>query len=283
MCDAGYALVDMNILFRIIAKSWACTLCGGEMKLQENADERVGVVSIYMLNCLVCGASQKFHTSDKAASGVYEANLRMVYALRCIGKGAAAGSVLCAMLNLPKPPTKFSKYNEELLVHTEAATEDSMQRAMEEAVQLNDNDKDIDVALDGSWQKREPTSNNGIISATSVDSGKVLDVAVMAKHCRVCSSKDGCSDPQHENICQRNYQGTSGGMEVSGALQIFKRSEKRCGVRYIKYLGDGDCKAFMAVKEAKPYGESIEVTKLECIGHVQKRMGTRWKRLKKED
>jgi len=28
------------------------------------------------------------------------------------------------------------------------------------------------------------------------------------------------------------------------------------------------------VLEAKPYGEGVEVTKKECMGHIQKRMGT---------
>ncbi|CAN7995809.1 unnamed protein product, partial [Ixodes hexagonus] len=33
----------------------------------------------------------------------------------------------------------------------------------------------------------------------------------------------------------------------------------------------------------KPYGDSVEISKLECIGHVEKRMGTRLRRLKKEN
>jgi hypothetical protein len=32
----------------------------------------------------------------------------------------------------------------------------------------------------------------------------------------------------------------------------------------------------------KPYGPNISVTKLECIGYVQKRMGVRLRRLVKE-
>lgn len=32
--------------------------------------------------------------------------------------------------------------------------------------------------------------------------------------------------------------------------------------------------------EAKPYGEDLIVQKLECIGHVQKRMGSRLRKLK---
>ncbi|CAN7938957.1 unnamed protein product [Ixodes hexagonus] len=282
-CDSGYVLMDMDVLCGVITQSCVCRLCGGGLQLVEISSQRVGVASVYSLNCEACSASQRFETSKKTSSGLYEANLRLVYALRCIGKGAAAGSVLCAMLNLPKPPTKFAKYKKELLSHTEAAAKESMKRAAEEAVQLNDGDKDIAVALDGSWQKRGHTSNNGIVSATSVDSGKVLDVEAMSKRCAKCGNKDVSSDPRQKEVCQGNYQGTSGGMGVTGALNIFCRSEELHGVRYVKYLGDGDSKAFLAVKSKKPYGDSVEISKLECIGHVEKRMGTRLRRLKKEN
>ncbi|GFW19194.1 uncharacterized protein TNCV_255211 [Trichonephila clavipes] len=51
-------------------------------------------------------------------------------------------------------------------------------------------------------------------------------------------------------------------------------------VRYTKYLGDGDSKAFTSIVENKVYGDHCSVEKLECIGHVMKRMGTRLRRLK---
>lgn len=275
----GYALMDMDIICDIIRANCACKLCGGSVELIEIASQRVGVASVYSLNCEACNAAKRFQTSRKTTCGLYEANLRLVYGLRSIGKGAAAGSVLCAMLNLPKPPTKFARYNSALLSHIEAAAKDSMKRAAEEAIELNDGDGDIPVALDGSWQKRGHTSNNGIVSATSVDSGKVLDVEVLSKYCPNCRT----NAPGHKEVCQSNYQGASGGMEVSGALAIFSRSEQVYGVRYVKYLGDGDSKAFLAVKAQKPYGDDVEILKLECIGHVQKRMGTRLRKLKKEN
>lgn len=45
-------------------------------------------------------------------------------------------------------------------------------------------------------------------------------------------------------------------------------------MRYTRYLGDGDSKGQQTVNEAKPYGDDIQIEKLECIGHIQKRMGT---------
>lgn len=48
------------------------------------------------------------------------------------------------------------------------------------------------------------------------------------------------------------------------------------------YIGDGDSKTFKAISDAQPYGPNYLVKKRECIGHVQKRMGTRLRNLKKQ-
>lgn len=123
-----------------------------------------------------------------------------------------------------------------------------MKRAAEDTVELNDGDRDIPVALDRSWQKRGHTSNNGIVSATSIDSGKVLDVEVSRTN-----------DTGLKQVSQSSYQGASGRMEVLGALTIFSRSEQIYGVHYGKSLGDGNSKAFLAVKAQKPYRNDVEI------------------------
>lgn len=49
-------------------------------------------------------------------------------------------------------------------------------------------------------------------------------------------------------------------------------------LRYTIYIGDGDSASHKAIVEAAPYGDTI-VTKSDCTGHVQKRMGTSLTRL----
>ncbi|KAJ8936817.1 hypothetical protein NQ318_015284 [Aromia moschata] len=71
-------------------------------------------------------------------------------------------------------------------------------------------------------------------------------------------------------------------MEVDSILDMFKRSEEIFGVKYYNYIGDGDSKTFKAILDAAPYGEELVVKKSECIGHVQKRMGTRLRNVKKQ-
>ena len=58
-------------------------------------------------------------------------------------------------------------------------------------------------------------------------------------------------------------------------VEMFSRSEEKYFVKYEYYIGDGDSKVFKSVTEAQPYCAVLEVKKLKCIGHVQKRMGTK--------
>ncbi|GFX00025.1 uncharacterized protein TNCV_3080211 [Trichonephila clavipes] len=73
--------------------------------------------------------------------------------------------------------------------------------------------------------------------------------------------------------------GSSGSMEALGALRIFERSLIKRGLQYTEYYGDGDSKGFLQVKDI--YGEN-SVTKLECIGHIQKKSRLTFKEAKKE-
>ena len=49
----------------------------------------------------------------------------------------------------------------------------------------------------------------------------------------------------------------------------------------MNYLGDGDSSSYKTVADLKPYGDDCQVKKLECVGHVQKRVGSRLRKLKK--
>ncbi|KAJ4430781.1 hypothetical protein ANN_19372 [Periplaneta americana] len=195
--------------------------------------------------------------------------------MRSIGRGRKPAQTLCGIMDLPPPTAKFNFCTSQLLKCLEEVAKKSMTNAIEEAVALNENSRDITAAFDGSWQKRGHTSLNGVITATSLDNGKVIDVECLTKFCHNCKS----DQPGH--ICMKNYDGFSGGMESDGVVKIFQRSENLYQVRYVNYLGDGDSKGYKKVEELNVYG-NVEVSKLECCGHVQKRMGTRLRKLCKD-
>jgi len=75
--------------------------------------------------------------------------------------------------------------------------------------------------------------------------------------------------------CQVNYEGSSGGMEADGVVEAILGLYSKYGVKVTKYLGDGDSRAYTAVKKSiseLPEEEKWEITKLECVNHVAKRI-----------
>ena len=130
---------------------------------------------------------------------------------------------------------------------------------------------------------------HGIVAAIAVTNGNVLDVEVMSRQCKSSLKnaplKD--SDPEQYKIwraghhlkCNNlNYVGSGPNMERTGAVKMFERSLQNYGLRYLKFYGDGDSKGFNAVESIC---EGVKVAKLECIGHYQKRVGNRLRKLRK--
>jgi hypothetical protein len=111
--------------------------------------------------------------------------------------------------------------------------------AVREAVHCNEGSKDLTVALVGTWQGRGHRSHDGVVSATSVMTGKVLDVEILSKYCHGCvinkANKDKLKEHNESGKCKANYTGISGGMESAGAVKIFECSVVKYGVRYTKY------------------------------------------------
>ena len=146
----------------------------------------------------------------------------------------------------------------------------------------------MSISCDRTWQKRGFTSVNGTVVIISTDTGKVLDVEVMSRYCNACvmQEKLKLKGPvkyeqykyklSHE--CGINHRGSAPAMEKDVAVNIFNRSINKNKMRHINLYGDGDTKSFAPIEYIYP---GIKVTKFECIGHVQMRMGQRLSTLRK--
>ena len=190
---------------------------------------------------------------------------------------------LCGYMNLV-PPMQAVAYNntqKEVAESYRTVANSSMLKAADELKQTS---SDIAVSCDGSWQKRGFSSLNGLVTVISVDSGKCLDFRVKTKKCMACSSwesrkgTDEYIDFASNHECLINHEGSSGSMESDALVEIFKASETFNQLRYVEFLADGDTKSHHVVV-ADPYPVTV-VKKLECIGHVQKRVGSRLRKLK---
>lgn len=107
-------------------------------------------------------------------------NVRLVYGIRAIGKGLGFAPVFCGLMDLPKPPTKSEPYLTLLYPALKSVATEIMGEAVAEAVKINNDSKDLGVALDGTWQRRGHLSLNGIVTLTSIDTGKVLDISILS-------------------------------------------------------------------------------------------------------
>ncbi|GFT79952.1 uncharacterized protein TNCV_4598381 [Trichonephila clavipes] len=97
------------------------------------------------------------------------------------------------------------------------------------------------------------SSKNGLVTVTSVDPGKVIDV----ENC-ICRTK-----PSIFKIVREILKATAVRWNSWSSIH-FQRSQSLYNVRYTKYLGDGDSKTFTSIVENKVYGDHCSVEKLEC-------------------
>ena len=73
--------------------------------------------------------------------------------------------------------------------------------------------------------------------------------------------------------CPKNFEGSPGSMEAAGLVDCFMNFIENRKLCYTHYIGDGDSKAYNEVVKNDPYS-GILVEKLECVGYVQKRLGS---------
>lgn len=140
---------------------------------------------------------------------------------------------------------------------------------------------DITVSYDGTWQKRGFTSNYGLGFIIDVLTGLVIDYVLLSKACTTCTKAQGEFGKQtqtfqgwyekHKPNCEKNYSGSSPGMERTAAEILWRRSVATTGMRYAVMIGDGDAKTVKWINEKKIY--DIPVVKLECINHIEKNLG----------
>ncbi|KAK6994189.1 forkhead box protein k1 [Biomphalaria glabrata] len=92
------------------------------------------------------------------------------------------------------------------------------------------------------------------------------------------------SENSEDNVvdCYVSVDGTCAGTEAAFVVNIFLCSVETRKFRYTYYLGDGDSSSYKKVVNSKPYGEK-PIEKLECVGHDQKKCGTRLRQLVNEN
>ena len=223
------------------------------------------------------------------AGNMFDVNIRAVIGFRETGGGYSAMKSFALCMNIRcLSSNSFSLINSKARTAYKHAATESMKLAASEIQSTNvvNGIPCARVSIDGSWQKRGHNSLHGLV--TSMSGNKCIDTEILSKYCKGCKmweSRKGtpeytCWKVDHN--CEINHEKSSGAMESAGAVNIFKRSIANYNVMYNEYLGDGDTCSYNDVVNSEPYkDQGVIPIKLECVGHVQKRLGTRLRNLVK--
>ena len=187
--------------------------------------------------------------------------------MRSIRKGHAAANMLSDHLGLP-PPIRSGPWARHT-AHIQAKFADIGEPQLEEAAMelkrwkilsgeidgipsgtepsptlVKDTIVDVAVTVDGSWKNRGLKSHHCFVSATSVDTGRVIDNTYVTNQCKIDDLHKSGLDylefmAEHGPDCKKNHEGSSQSMEAAGVMQLYERSIEKFNLRYSTFIGDG--------------------------------------------
>lgn len=291
--SSSYVLLNFLLVFNFLSLHLKCKSCDGDVSFSQSATRGLG----FKLEIICkCPRYSRSVASCPLINSAYEVNRRLMFVMRLLGLGQRGVNVFCGLMDLSTGfgNSTYYAFLENLYSASKTVFDYVCSKAVREEIAKNrehgNEPTHLSVSGDGSWKKRGFSSLYGICSLIGKYSKKVVDVVVKSAFCQGCSLRKGAvGSPEyeewletHQETCSINHQGSSGKMEVDAVLEMFGRSEELHGVKYRYYIGDGDTKTFKSLLDMDPYPD-LTVEKRECVGHVQKRMGTRLRAAKKQN
>lgn len=287
--NIGYVICNFFTIFSFLSDILVCKSCGGDVKFDRTSGAGISFKLIVTCNC-----DTQYCNSSPCVNKTYEVNRRFMFAMRMLGVGLQSLRTFCSIMDITCSFSNNIYYSFLSMLDTAAQSvfEIVQRKAVDEEISLNaehgNEARQLSVSGDGSWKKRGFSSLFGISTLIGKYSGKVVDFVVKSAYCQSCANwalRKGTIEYDewhntHGDNCTANHHGSAGKMEVDAMREMFARSEKSLGVKYSNYIGDGDTKTFKALLDLDPY-DDIAVQKKECVGHVQKRMGSRLRAVKK--
>ena len=150
-----------------------------------------------------------------------------------------------------------------------AAAGEEEKRLAEERGDYHEGIPAITVIIDGGWSKRSHkhsyNAKSGVAIIMGKETGKLLHIGVRNKYCSACTQ----GIPQEKHQCYKNWDASSSEMETDIIVEGFTQCEKVHGVRYIRFIGDGDSSVYPTLIASVPvWGHAIR--KIECANHACK-------------
>ncbi|XP_011148323.1 uncharacterized protein LOC105188508 [Harpegnathos saltator] len=278
----GYRILEFYTVFSALSQLVICKKCKGQVNFSESGTHALGFK--IRISC-TCG--MQYVSSCPLVDRAYEINRRIVLIMRLLGIGREGLNLFCGLMDMGQGIYISTYYATLKNIHTAALAMFNIfsKKAVNEEKEQNvENGKPADeltVSGNGSWKKQGFSSLFGISTLIGKYTGKVIDFVVKSSYCQACAfwkNKEGTEDykiwaENHQDICDVNNFDSAGKMKVDSMKEMFLKSEEKFGVKYTTYISDGDSKTFKALLDFNPYEEK-PIKKCECIGHVQKRMGS---------
>lgn len=286
-----YRIIEFITVFSAISELAICKICKKNLHFEETGTRGLGFKI-----AVKCACGTRLIDSGPLRNTGYEINQRVIFAMRLLGIGLRGLNLFVSIMDISKglSKTTYDRVIQHIHKSTKMVFDAMCLRVVEQEKGENEKKErpllDFKVSGDGSWKKRGFTSLYGVTTLIASYSGKVIDLVVKSSYCQSCVAWKGKAQTNefqewyetHEEECSANHVGSAGKMEVDAMKEMFSASESKYGVRYMIYIGDGDSKTFKAILDLNPYGDDHVVMKRECVNHVEKRMGTRLRNLKKQ-
>ena len=140
------------------------------------------------------GYSSQIYTSQSSSRQSFDRNKRIVYTMCSLDHGYCGIKKFTSLMDMPQPMTanNYDKVIDNLKNVVKSVAKETIQDACHEIRHKDDPNNemntvaDIVVSVDGTWQKRGYSSFNGVITAISMENGKVLDAVPLTRYCKCC-------------------------------------------------------------------------------------------------
>lgn len=290
----AYRIIEFFTVFTALSDILVCGSCKSKVTFKETPMRGVGFKII--VSCARCDATA-INSGPMIGNG-YEVNRRLILAMRLLAVSGEGINLFCNVMDIGKGFAKetYNRLTKVLNESCKTVFDFCCKKAVQEAIAENEKLEispatDFPVSGDGTWKKRGHLSLFGVVTLIAATVKKCVALCVKSSFCQVCANnklKKGTPEyivwwADHESECSKNHSGSSGAMEPAAACELFKESKTKYGVRYSIYIGDGDSSTFKNITDKNPYDDELIVMKRECVGHVQKRMGTRLRNLKQKE
>ena len=285
----GYRIIQFFSVFTAISALVTCKKCENDIKFNEASSRGLGFK--IAVSCK-CGVS--YVNSGPMIGNAYEINRRIVFVMRLLGIGINGLNIFCGLMDLLAKFHNntfagcFQNINKAASTVYEWSLNKAVAEEKEKTLENEGSDDHFTASGDGTWKKRGHTSRFGVTTLAGKYCKKIIYSIVKSTYCKSCEVWEKKKDTHPEEYeewleghddCDINHIGSAGKMEVDSVNEMFSRSVEKYGVKYTRYIGDGDSATYKGLLNLNPYDSPVE--KLECYLHVKKRMGTRCRNLKK--